>query len=412
MKVNFLLGSGVSIPAKLPGVGDITQRVLSGDRIKVSTDSDHRYLLDEWSGQPMKEKVRASAHGELSDILRFLNRLRETADRRLHVKALRYTNYEDLAYLANQVSDDITGNRENPALWPFIEALADDLLQNHAVDRRRAALGKLATHTIDYIRDVAGGMLQREPASSDYLRLFTDASGDERKPEVNIFTLNHDVLLETYLRRAQPTVRLVDGFGDERDGVRRWDSQQFDEHCENPLQREIRLFKLHGSIDWWTWWPKRFSSAPIVDARDYRPDSFLGTRTGSLGHPPSRIEQRGRAHLLIGTFNKVAEYATDVYLEMHYRFHRTLPESDTLIVIGYSFGDKGVNQRLAEWMSASRTRRLLVVDTKALDDIKDTARGAIGKHIAYWGDRFVHYRTSVADIDWSTLKSEMCASSH
>ena len=61
--------------------------------------------------------------------------------------------------------------------------------------------------------------------------------------------------------------------------------------------------------------------------------------------------------LLIGTFNKVAEYSRGIFLDLHHRFRSTLREADRLVVCGYSFGDKGINTAVIEWYYAKRGRR-------------------------------------------------------
>lgn len=388
MKINFLLGSGVSIPAKLPGVGEITQRVLSGDG-----------------------EMQADAHNQLFAILRLLERLRVHVHRRLELAGLREANYEDLAYIAGQIYDDWSGNRENPALLPFIENLMEDLKALPKSGGGREWLGTLAGQAVDYIRDIVARVLSQRPVSeqTEYLRFFADAASDDRVAEVNLFTLNHDTLLETCLRKLQPAVRLIDGFGEEIDGIRRWNPMLYDAALGEKTRPVVRLFKLHGSIDWNIWTP----TPPPADGSAAWPDEFLGTRTNVLGGAPTKFGRKGGAVFLAGTFNKVAAYNDGAFLDLHYRFHRTLAESEHLIVIGYGFVDKGVNQRIAEWMGVSRTRRMLVIDPKSDNDLKQSARPAISGQIENWknAERFDHWSIGLDTAKWVDAKKRLCFSS-
>jgi hypothetical protein len=404
MKINFLLGSGVSIPAKLPGVGEITQRVLSGDRIRVGSGANARYQLDESFSQPMDADMQADARDQLFAILRLLERLRVHVHRRLELTGPREANYEDLAYIAGQIQDDWSDNRENPALLPFIENLMEDLKALPQSGDGHEWLGFLAGQAVDYIRDIVAGMLSQRTDSTQtgYLRFFADAVRVDGVAEVNLFTLNHDTLLETYLRTLQPAVRLIDGFGEEIDGIRRWNPMLYDAALGEKTRPVARLFKLHGSIDWNIWTP----TLPPADGSAAWPDEFLGTRTNVLGGAPTKFGRKGEPVFLAGTFNKVASYNDGAFLDLHYRFHRTLAESEHLIVIGYGFGDKGVNQRIAEWMGASRTRRMLVIDPKSDNDLKQSARPAISGQIESWrtAQRFDHWDVGLDEADWAEAK--------
>jgi hypothetical protein len=120
-KTCFLLGSGVSVPAGLPLMSAITEKVLNG---KFRCGSDDLY-------RPVDDAVRNEMlHGAADDHMRriqdFLRWLGARAGER-YEKESRTVNYEDLAYLAGQIHDDYFGEYENPALVPFIDRATDDL---------------------------------------------------------------------------------------------------------------------------------------------------------------------------------------------------------------------------------------------------------------------------------------------
>src|SRR2546426_2997701 len=86
--------------------------------------------------------------------------------------------------------------------------------------------------------------------------------------------------------------------------------------------------------------------------------------------------------LLAGTFNKILDYNSEIFLEIHHRFHRALQDCRTLVVCGCGFGDKGVNTRIAEWRHRSSGHKLLIIDPAEPTKIVRKARGAIQREIA------------------------------
>ena len=87
-------------------------------------------------------------------------------------------------------------------------------------------------------------LITRRPTSSpDYLRPLAELTAYS-KP-LDIFTLNYDLVIETMLHRSQK--RFTRGFhkpsSDSGSGV--YEPTSFDERGYS-----VRLFKLHGSVDW------------------------------------------------------------------------------------------------------------------------------------------------------------------
>ena len=86
--------------------------------------------------------------------------------------------------------------------------------------------------------------------------------------------------------------------------------------------------------------------------------------------------------ILAGTFNKLFEYTRSMYLWMHAMFHDSLQRSTRLVVCGYGFGDKGINNQVTEWMShdSKNVRKMIVADM----DPFANARGAIRSKVEGW----------------------------
>lgn len=367
-RVAFLVGAGASQAVHAPGTEVITERVLASP------------LPATWrEGQAVVLFLRVLD----CQIRVFYQNTAQTG---------RVPNYEDLYYLAGQMPDGLMASHDvsgidNPAVESLIEKLLDHpdvktALREIEMARDRtgvAALARLAMSRTegvltDALREIES-TLEEPAALSRAFQMFVDATlGDEQA--VDLYTLNHDLILETVLLSApgfatsaggQP---LVDGFSRGEEGFRWWNPRAFDD----PAAR-VRLLKLHGSLDWWLAstslgppWPPLFAPEFAVHA-----DSpVLPTRLGSPLGPV----------LLVGRFNKAMEQTHGVFLELLSRFQRGLRRTNTLVAVGYGFGDTPINLLLFEWL-ALEGRKAVVLD-KCSEDLLRRVRSPVGKALVHF----------------------------
>ena len=109
----FLLGAGISIPAKLPKTSELTQKILSGVGVVRHTDGIY-YLSEEPSSYFLTDEY-------VPRIRTFLKRLKKEVDS--YYKNSREANYEDIYYLAAQIRDSELGEYDNPALNALISEM-------------------------------------------------------------------------------------------------------------------------------------------------------------------------------------------------------------------------------------------------------------------------------------------------
>jgi SIR2-like domain len=338
MRITLLLGSGSSLKAGMPSTNEITNKVRSGEGIMRHPDSVYHFTLN---AHPDRQ-VLLLTNALFSEIESYYN------DRQSHP-----VNYENCCYLATQLRDAESGEFDNPAVQPLIEKLTQKeelrTLMSTPEDRHR-----LFEETDNYIRDVVWGMLKRAPVSVQYLGWLDDMVCDKSFASIDLVTLNHDTVLEQAF--TSNSVTFCDGFGEAVDGVRFWQADRLQN------ANRIRLIKLHGSIDWF-----RFRSYNAVGIPEE--------------HDPYLTDPRPQ--LLVGTFNKLMEYTTGIFADLHCHFHRCLRQSRFLVCCGYGFGDKGINTKLSEWINAGPDRRLIVVHASP-DELFCCSRGAIANHWQSW----------------------------
>lgn len=360
MRLVILLGSGASIGAGMPSVGAITDRVTSGDRVIRHTDARF-YLVDEI------KQHHDVAH--VHETVGFLRELKALCDSYFAVHdPERETNYEDLAYVARQIDDAIGFEYENPALAPLIEQLVGGVYSGRNIVELQTA----ASLAADYIEDIVCGLLGGRWDDLSYLGPISDAFADGAVDQLDLFTLNHDRVIETHLREIG--TRFSDGFEREHGTLHLW--------CDTYGIPHRRVFKLHGSIDWYRYplvdldgWSGQVTARANGDPTDQR-----GPDRERLGYPAG-----GRPRLLTGTFNKILAYPSDVFADQHFRFHEALAAADHVLVIGFGFGDKAINSRLIAWAERPGRRRMVIAHRDP-DGLGEGARGAIQGKWRRWNE--------------------------
>jgi hypothetical protein len=169
---------------------------------------------------------------------------------------------------------------------------------------------------------------------------------------VNVFSLNHDLLLEHLLRRAE--IEFSDGFTRDKAVIVHEEEQQ--RTFQNLFNAPIRLCKMHGSIDTYKFLHADESRPGLV-----RPDgnyTYFKADSYSAKHYAMRVNDSGEVvqefqldvvpRFITGT-DKVSLIESDnMYSTLISRMKSELNSSSDLMVCGYSFGDDQINSIIQE----------------------------------------------------------------
>ncbi len=402
MRACFLIGAGASIPLLNVGTSDLTARVLAAE--DVARWPDGRYRRRAGTGTTVHGHRHVEAIRELLAVVKSeLESFFAEECVRPGACAGQASTYEDLFFACQQVEEMLSGKTENALLRPFArlleaKAASVDLEPFGGVDRRDG-LTRAMREAHLCIRDLVAAALGVRANGADLARahgLLLGALSDTGLQQANVLTLNHDVLLEQLLSEAQ--VQYVDGFeATDHEGVRRWSRHEFDAPCR------VRLFKVHGSVDWY-----RFRSGP-----DPWWDDWIGQVRSGINADAIDRETRGAVDyldgplFLIGSFNKLVDYTRPMFIDLFYAAWQALRESDLLVVGGYSFGDKGINSRITDWVydAPKGRRRIVVINPMSERELQERARGAIRDKWEGWKTDGVLQviGASLADVSWSQL---------
>jgi len=331
----FLLGSGISCGAGLPSTGEITKDVFA-------------------AVGPARESHDPAQRRALATFLAALRQ--ETRAYRAKIGRPSAYNYEDLYFLAASLWTSMVGEFDNPAVEPFIAKLKEarglrrflsarhsSLWDGSEDDDSRWRLKALAIQACDLIQEVVVRALSRSPSRALDPNGMFRAAADSDFSAIDIFTLNHDLLLERVLEEAG--VDFADGFAStlpELPTIRFWDPRSYDDS-----EARVSYFKLHGSLDWWSYPMLLTGIAPpckVEGDPNHVPDSRSGKYRDWL-MPPDRV-------LLVGTMNKLLMQARgDHFLDLLCLFRNRLRRCSRLVISGYGFGDKSINGVILDWIA-------------------------------------------------------------
>lgn len=396
--LSLLFGSGISIGARMPSVCTITERVMSGTEVMRHTNGSYAFgqALYAQYGIPDEYVPR------VVEFLKILSKEIEgyyypEQDGPEHKSKV---NYEQLYYVAAQIRDSETKEYDNPIIPAFIEKIMSEI-KPLLLGRMTWNIHKISEEATHYIHDIVWHFLRNtEPANLDYLHCLKDACQDEKVSKLNFFTLNHDTVVEQYLDDCR--IKYSDGFGQPINDIRYWSPEVYKDSSN-----KVRLYKLHGSVDWFRFNPHIGSSSnnPLIGIPLNGDHWHSNNQENQLQDPID-----GRPMLLAGTFNKMLQYTSGIYADLYCQMYSALQETETFIVCGYGFGDKGINSRLIEWLNSSKQHRMVVIHAEP-EKLQKGARGAISKNWNNWleNKKLVLVQKWIECVSWEEVLSALGA---
>ena len=280
----------------------------------------------------------------------FVRIVKAHIDPHLRTRDDRVANYEDLYAAVLQIVQDETFEIINPLIADTLSAIraaTGDLCRDLHPHIDTNTFASLADRATDLVQWVVYHKLApaTKPVGMDAIAAVASAL-----PSVDIFSLNHDLLIEGLLHEAG--IPFADGFA-ERDG----DVLRFNWSWNSGVP--VRLYKLHGSVDWYRFrFPTFVQFGKVHDPEHCK--NADGRRLDLLDPKPL---------FLTGTTVKEQLYGVSVVGELFSQFRSRLSEHHTLICCGYGWSDKGINTRLRQWLFDAPHNRIIVLHNDPADDL-------------------------------------------
>ena len=172
-----------------------------------------------------------------------------------------------------------------------------------------------------------------------YQPLFSFINNDLGMNNIIIFTTNYDTVVEQFCRYSG--LKLVDGF--QKSGPNLvWNANEYYKQLDLN-QKLITLFKLHGSLTW----------------------RKIGSEIFEFGMSAKNMP--GGTALIYPTETK--EYPFEEPFKSAYKsLDRSFRKAELVIVIGYSFRDRGITNIIDEAQSANNKLKFIVISGEKLED--------------------------------------------
>jgi hypothetical protein len=167
---------------------------------------------------------------------------------------------------------------------------------------------------------------------------------------VDIFTLNHDLLLENLLRYFG--LQYSRGFSKENSEIRYQDKDTPIAVFKNAFYKTIRLHKLHGSIDYYRFEHYVQGEKPFLESTGMY--NYFTTNNYREKQFAVRVNPKTGEMIQDSNFNIVPKFITGtdktkiiendlMYSELFKRFEDTMNTVNKVFISGYSFGDEHIN---------------------------------------------------------------------
>lgn len=367
---SFLLGSGFSIPDGYPSTTQLNERLktINAAELKIHTSMSARFLskgevdLNPWSGKEDKLFVQR--------FLEFYN------DQILQGKEFHYEDFYDYYKALHR-----TGTLDEKCQKFFDEFRREsgqeydhhNLLMNFNYTFNQLVYRQLYRwpEQVSFENDC-------EPNYSEFLNLLAELKKDYK---IHLHSLNHDLLLEKLSHSFTIGNNFSDGFeeigslfyGDHHHSVKVGDN--FITKVVHPVRlrrfsdefsKQFCLYKLHGSVDNYdfNFENKEYTMIKVpfgIQTESIRKEYF--NKEGKRDYYVDYFQIT--PDFLSGTSTKVLSYDRGAYYKSLFNhFIDNLIESKHLIVIGYGFGDKKINEYLVEAFLVDTSKKMIVIDIR------------------------------------------------
>ncbi len=373
--ISFLLGSGFSIPEGIRGVKDINEFIkgLKDENFMIS--SDMIFILVE---NNKEDGVNYHRDDELF-FLKFINWYTDNIDVNFD-----YERFYDFFTSFRRQDENVV--EINEFFKSFISSINIDYSSINGI---QSYLSRFS----DYFNQLLSILLHSNKyydtngfAYYDNYNNFIKYLIQLLKNDyiVNVHTLNHDLFFEHIsTKHLDLTAYFTDGFSEfssQYFGEFRTNEQIFKKYLirlkyfRNQFEKPLRLFKLHGSVDNYI----ADVSSHQLDLTRVKKDWKIGNilKENEQTETYASLYQNSYPDTISGTKSKLHWYNEPFYCDLQNHFVENLKSAEKLIVIGYGFGDSGVNKKIEElYLNTGREMKIInpnntIVDYSLLPNVE------------------------------------------
>jgi len=349
IEYSFLIGSGFSFPFGMPLVKDINTKFTNAKPEDIYIGSD-RYATFNMDGQEDPNGWMTIDQKNF-----FCEFIEDYCDFIGDKDKFQYEEFYDYYYSFKRGEENerisnfcdsyrIKYNKEDNDI-NLISRFNDAFTQLLSSLLQKAKLYENAVHYMDY------------QGYDSFIQFLNHLS--EENIVMNVHTLNHDLLFEHICSNTSLYDRFCDGYSEK--GSKYYGDLKVEKNIkknykvrikffQNSYEKLIRLLKLHGSIDTYSF----NLTYPDLDRTRVKGDygvfdfykEIYDEQNGSFDYVKGHHSIY--PDFLSGTTEKLRNYADEYYEIIFNHFKENLKSSEKLIIIGYGFGDSGINEIIKE----------------------------------------------------------------
>lgn len=350
MATTFILGAGFSIPAEFPSGHSLNEKFFKKLENNILKFSDGRWTWNEYDPS-------AARNGRLNlDHLNISFLLSELIEYFQKSTFLPFDYEEFFDWIHKDYDDAIikqccyeVNERLNSRKSP---SYSGHLFQNPGLNEYR----KIQDCYSYLIADLLGRDYKKEESVNQYSQFIDSIKKDA---ETNIFTLNHDSLLEFLMTKNN--LRYSDGFSTINSRIVNSENEKMPVFT-NEYQNGIKLFKLHGSINYYLFSAMKPSENGIYyytgDYWFFKPKKYWDLQTCKLigqdnGEVLQVVNPDIKPQFLTGKSKLEIINNHLIYKELYDSLQKSLLTTNKLIIIGYSYRDTHVNKLIKEFLDVN-----------------------------------------------------------
>lgn len=342
MDTLFLIGAGFSVPARYPTSAHINNKFLKTEN-RILKFSSSEWQWDDYSEVESHNGRLNSDHKRisylLSDLVQYYLRGRGNFD------------YEDFY---DYLQDETHSNQ----IKLYCELVNERLKSGGFGDYycfKNPGYNEIKTvqECVNYlIADILQRPYEREKQADLYSRFINKINAIG---EVDIFTLNHDLLIEFLFNREK--IAYSDGFttvGSEIVCEDKIVLSTFKNEFKNP----IKLHKLHGSVNYYKFTElenkgvgnlfRSTNKEHFFKTNDYLHKHTAAIRDINTGEILQSLNPDITPQFITGKSKSKKINSSEIYRTQISTLQKCLKRCKNIIIIGYSFGDSHINELLLE----------------------------------------------------------------
>lgn len=348
-QISILIGAGFSTEAGIPTRNEINFRLknLKASEFFIDSEGTTHFLKQP---NPNSNWLHINERNFIEEMILFYNSIISND-----------FDYEDFYDYCFNLLSDIDNQKFDTFFKNYKAERNNGLDKWRALDITIRTLDYLVSDLLNFNKDIFKTNIidNYQP----FLSLLRNLQ--ERFEIVNIFSLNHDLLLEKIFI-SELNFEFCDGFefNGSRYYIKKRDRQIRIKCFKNRYDKQVRLFKLHGSIDNYLYNISSPYEMVKIPKDLYAPDLHRETRKGNRW-----IEEQCwtlyQPNFLSGTTTKILKYDKhQFHITQFKHFRKSLKNSKLLIAIGYGLQDEKINEFIKKELSKN-LKMVVVKRTKS-----------------------------------------------